>query len=454
MQFFETVFFFIVTLGVLVFVHELGHFLAAKMCGMRAEVFAFGMGYRLFGYNKVNGFTFWRLEKDVELGENTDYRIAAFPIGGYVKIPGMIDESFDTDHISRPPQPWEFRAKPIWQRMIVISAGVIMNILLAVVIFWGINYNQGKMIRETTEVEFVAKGSPAELAGFQAGDKIVQINDTPVRHWDQITALIYFDNAGQDLTFLIQRNNAEMILFLARSSIPEPKELRFGLSPGNTEIVVSGVEPDLPADKIGLQPLDVIVSLNGEPVRHDQPVVEIVRANAGKALAVEWRRGNETMRGTTVPTDDGRIGISFTERYVGPVTQQHYSLLEALPEAIRDIERAGRLFVTQIAQIVIGRQSFAQSVGGPIKIAQMATQSAEVGLTTYLTFMALLSISLAILNILPFPALDGGHLIFLLIEGILRREIPVNVRLGFQKLGLALLLAFMAFVIYNDIRTF
>lgn len=438
MQFFETVFYFVVTLGVLVFVHELGHFLAAKLCGMRVDRFSIGFPPRAFGK---------------KIGE-TDYCVSWIPIGGYVKIAGMIDESFDTEHLSTEPQPWEYRAKPVWQRMIVISAGVIMNMLLALVIFWGINYDQGKLIRETTEVDFVAKGSPAEAAGFQIGDNILQINSTPVLHWDQISALIYFDNAGKDLTFLVRRANQEVSLFLPRSAIPEPKELRFGLSPGQTEIIVSSVEPGLPADNLGLKPLDVLLSLNGEQVRHDQAVVEIVRAHPGKTLTVEWRRGDEVMRGTTTPTEDGRIGISFGERYVGPVTQLRYSLLEALPEGIRDIERAGRLFVTQIAQIVAGRQSFSQSVGGPIKIAQMATQSAEVGFATYLTFMALLSISLAILNILPFPALDGGHLIFLIYEGVFRREIPVKVKLGFQKLGLALLLAFMAFVLYNDIRTF
>ncbi|MEK9138467.1 MAG: site-2 protease family protein, partial [Bacteroidota bacterium] len=144
MQLLDTLFYFVVTLGILVFVHELGHFLAAKLCGMRAEVFALGMGNRLFGYNKVNGFTFWKLDESVQLDDHTDYRVAAFPIGGYVKIAGMIDESFDTEFIGRSPGPWEFRAKPMWQRMIVISAGVLMNILLAVFIFWGINYTQGR----------------------------------------------------------------------------------------------------------------------------------------------------------------------------------------------------------------------------------------------------------------------------------------------------------------------
>ncbi|MBP9212832.1 MAG: site-2 protease family protein, partial [Bacteroidetes bacterium] len=131
METISTILYFLITIGILVFVHELGHFLAAIACGMRAEVFAIGMGNRVFGWNKVTGFTFGKLKEDLELNDHTDYRVSAFPIGGYVKISGMIDESLDTELAASEPKPWEYRSKPVWQRMIVISAGVIMNILLA-----------------------------------------------------------------------------------------------------------------------------------------------------------------------------------------------------------------------------------------------------------------------------------------------------------------------------------
>jgi regulator of sigma E protease len=224
--------------------------------------------------------------------------------------------------------------------------------------------------------------------------------------------------------------------------------------PAHTEIVVSTVEPGKPADKLGLKPLDVLLSLNGTPVMYDKGVIDAVKANAGKPLLVEWKRNDQMMSGTTTPTEDGRIGISFRSRYTGPVTQIRYSLLEALPRGAIDIVNIGGLFAQQIWQLVNGKVAFSQSVGGPIRIAQMATQTAELGILTYLGFMALLSVSLAILNILPFPALDGGHLVFLLYEGIFRREIPVKVKLGLQKAGFVLLLAFMAFVVYNDIMHF
>lgn len=438
MQILETIFYFVVTLGVLVFVHELGHFLAAKLCGMRVDRFSIGFPPRAFGK---------------QIGE-TDYCVSWIPIGGYVKIAGMIDESFDTEYLEKPAEPWEYRAKPIWQRMIVISAGVIMNLLLAVAIFWGINYSQGKTIRETTEIGYVAENSPAANGGLKVGDKVISINGTPVTHWDQILSFVYVENLGSDLNFVVERNGNETQLLIPRTAIPEPNETAFGIIPTHTEIVVSTVEPGKPADKLGLKPNDVILSLNGTPVKFDLTLREIVKASAGKPLLVEWRRDGEIKSGTTTPTEDGRIGIAFGPRYTGPLSTKHYSLFEAFPEGVKDIVGASGLFFNQMKQLVTGKVAFAQSVGGPIKIAQMATQTAELGLITYLGFMALLSISLALLNILPFPALDGGHLIFLIYEGIFRREIPVKVKLGFQKVGFALLLAFMAFVVYNDIINF
>jgi regulator of sigma E protease len=215
------------------------------------------------------------------------------------------------------------------------------------------------------------------------------------------------------------------------------------------------VDPGKPADQLGLKPRDIILSLNGISVQYnDKKVNELVRGSAGKPLLVEWKRGEQRMSGVATPTSDGKIGIAFVLGYTGPVRKTHYSLLGAFPEGIKDIVVYTKLSALQISQIITGKRAFSQSVGGPIKIAQMATQTAELGLMTFLGFMALLSISLAVLNILPFPALDGGHLLFLVYEGIFRREIPVKVKLGLQKAGMVLLLAFMLFVVYNDIRNF
>lgn len=434
----EYIFYFILTLGVLVLVHELGHFLAAKLFKMRVERFSIGFPPRAFGK---------------QIGE-TDYCISWIPIGGYVKIAGMIDESFDTEYLSKPPEPWEFRSKPIWQRMIVISAGVIMNLLLAILIFWAINYIQGSAVRETTTIGAVMDQSAAARAGLQPGDRVLEINGKPVQNWEELLSNLYIETMGNDVTITVQRGSQQHQLFVPRSNIPEPNETPFGVIPDQTQIVVGTVEPGKPADQLGLKPMDVLVSMNGTPIRYSEKVREVVEGNAGKPLTIEWKRGTELMSGTTTPTSEGKIGISFGAQYTGPVTRVKYTLLEALPHGLKQIASVSDLFVRQIWQIITGKTAFSQSVGGPIKIAQMATQSAEMGVLAYLGFVALLSISLAVLNIIPFPALDGGHLLFLVYEGIFRKEIPVRVKMGLQRAGFVLLLAFMAFVVYNDILHF
>lgn len=438
MAFIETVLYFIVTLGVLVFVHEFGHFITAKLCGMRIDRFSIGFPPRAFG-KKIG---------------DTDYCISWIPIGGYVKIAGMIDESFDTDYLATAPQPWEFRAKPVWQKMLVISGGVLMNVLLAILIFWGINYVQGKIIRETTEVGIVVEGSPAARGGLQAGDKILSINGTPITHWDEILNAVYIENVGEDVQFLVDRNGQQLDLRFPRSSIPEPNEAAFGIVPIHTEIVVSTVQPGMPAGEAGLLPGDILVSVDGTPLSTDVQVKSLIQGHAGSPVRMEWRRGDSLVSALVTPTTDGRIGIGFGLRYAGPTSKVEFSLWEALPRAVNDVVNVSVLFVKQVWQIITGKVAFAQSVGGPIRIAQMATQTAELGILTYLGFMALLSMSLAILNFLPFPALDGGHMVFLVYEAIFRREVPVKVRMILQKAGFVLLLAFMAFVLYNDIRQF
>jgi regulator of sigma E protease len=338
--------------------------------------------------------------------------------------------------------------------MLVISAGVLMNIVLAILIFWGINYTQGRSIRDTTEVGYVIEDSPAAKSGLQAGDEILSINGEHIGHWDLILNKVYIENGGEDLRFTVLRNGENVELFLPRASIPEPTDVSFGIIPAKTEVVINTVEPGKPADNLGLKPNDVLLAMDGVPIMFNQKVIELVKASAGKPLKIKWKRGTELMSGTAVPTDDGRIGVALETRYNGPVTRLQYSLLEALPQGLKDIVSVTTLSVQQIWQIATGKIAFTKNIGGPIKIAQMATQTAERGIITYFGFVGLLSISLAILNILPFPALDGGHLLFLVYESVFRREIPVKIKLILQRAGVALLLVFMAFVLINDIINF
>lgn len=438
MQILETALYFIIVLGVLVFVHELGHFLAAKIFGMRVERFSIGFPPRAFGK---------------QIGE-TDYCVSWIPIGGYVKISGMIDESFDTEFLQKGPQPWEFRAKPIWQRIIVLSAGVIMNILLAIAIFWAINVVQGKTVRDTTRIGYVQAGSAGATAGIQVGDSIVAINGVAVTTWEDLLGDVFIESMSGDVTLSVQRNGGAVSLVIPKGSLPETDPGALGISPAKPGIRVTSVESGNPADSVGIKPGDVIVRLSGEAVSSDSTMIRIVRAHALTPLAVEWKRGDSLLSATVIPTAQGRIGISFDPLFGLSVRRVQYSFFEALPQAVVDVVNYTALTVEQIWNVVTRKTEFSQSVGGPIRIAQLATQTAELGILPFLWFMAVLSISLAFLNILPFPALDGGHILILLIEGVMGRELPVKVKLGIQRAGFFLLIAFMVFVLYNDIMKF
>jgi regulator of sigma E protease len=451
MEFLSTTLYFLITIGILVFVHELGHFLAAIACGMRADVFALGMGNRVFGWNKITGFTFGKLKSDVDLQGNTDYRVAAFPIGGYVKISGMVDESLDTNFEGSEPQPWEYRAKPVWQRMIVISAGVVMNIILAVGIFWGINYVQGDQFMRTTEIGMVVNDSPAQKAGLVSGDNIVSINNKKIEYWETIQTSIYFDFIGEDISMIIDRHGIQQSLFIPRANIPDVSETTFGIYPSHTEALISEVLPGKPADKAGLLANDVIVSINGKKVVNQEQVINMVKSHPEKEVSLLIKRGNELKTIPVTPSSEGLIGIFVGMRYTGPVVTVQYGLLESFPKGLRQTINATRLFGHSIWQLIVGKAEFSKSVGGPVRIAQMATRSAEIGVLSFLAFMALLSISLAVMNILPFPALDGGHVIVLLYEAIVRKPLPHIVQIRIQQVGMAILLGFMLFVLYNDI---
>jgi regulator of sigma E protease len=451
METISTIIYFLLTIGILVFVHELGHFLAAIACGMRAEVFALGMGNRVFGWNKMNGFTFGKLNEDDDLQGNTDYRVSAFPIGGYVKISGMIDESLDTELQKTEPKSWEYRSKPVWKRMIVISAGVIMNILLAIGIFWGINYVQGESFMQTTEIGIVIKDSPAAKAGLKTGDKVLSVNGKKMEYWEAIQSSIYFDFLGKDITLEIERAGIQKTIFISQNDIPDVSEMTFGIIPNNTEALINDVIAGKPAAKAGFLAGDIIVSINGVQVFNQEHVINVVGANPGKQVTVIIKRNNELKTVPVTPSPEGRIGITVGSRYNGPILTRSYGIFESFPRGVTQTISATSLYAHSIWQLIAGKAEFTKSVGGPVKIAQMATRSAEVGIISFLAFTALLSISLAVMNILPFPALDGGHLIVLLYEAVFRKPLPNTVQIRIQQAGMAILLAFMVFVLYNDI---
>ncbi len=342
-----TILAFVFVLGLLVFVHELGHFITAKMVGIRVERFSLGFPPRMFG-KKVG---------------DTDYCISWIPLGGYVKMSGMVDESLDANIKG---EPWEYMSKPVWQRMIVISAGSIMNFIAAVVIYALVFYFVG--IGEGIEGTIVGEtfsGKPAEAIGIRAGDVITSVNGQPVKTWEELTNII-----------------------------------------------------------------------------HQSPDLEI---------AIEWQRDGQTLSARVTPqrqaeSNIGMIGIGPTIKY------RQLGFAESWQTGFTQSYTIVRLTIHALRLIITGQEPVRDAIGGPLRIAEEAGKSAKLGFEYLLAFTAFLSLNLGFFNMLPFPVLDGGHFVLLLLEGIRRKPLSTKTIIVVQKIGMAFLLALIVFIFFNDLR--
>ena len=551
----DQIFYFIIVIGVLVTVHEFGHFIAARLCGMRTDVFSIGFGTRLFGFNKRAGFSLGDtppnrivipIEPDTLAPRGTDlfadavqrdisqavydhasanqrevidvseeraagndgstlfvtyakskssqvlaaeaealakrvrdvlhahgvaartaaptvsfdgagmcdYRVALLPLGGYVKIAGMVDESMDTGFAQRAPKPWEFRAHPAWQKIIVISGGVAMNVVLAAGLYIGLRWHTGEEVWRTRTVGVVAPASVADRAGMRTGDEIVAVGGTPVASWLELYTKIRDGVRDGDLRLDVQRHGAAVAVTLPKNPDAVSGDSivqKLGIYPENTAAVAVDVSDNSPASKGGLRSNDVIVSVDTQRVNTDWQLIPIIRAHAGRDMTLRVRRADGTHDLTVRPSDSGKIGIAIANLCIGP-KDTVYSLPRALEAGLDDVAFNFRKLGGLFTDLLSGRASVKDNLGGPIAIAKMAGRTAERGITYLFLLMASLSVSLAALNILPVPALDGGHLVFIVIEGALRREVSHKVKMAVQQVGLALLLLLMVFVVFNDLR--
>ncbi|MFA7420682.1 MAG: RIP metalloprotease RseP [Melioribacteraceae bacterium] len=447
----DYIIYFVLTIAILVFVHEFGHFAAAKLSKMRVDIFAIGFGKRLFGWNKLTGFTFGDLAKDFDGQGNTDYRLCLLPLGGYVKIAGMVDESFDTKFSSEEPKPYEFRAKSTPAKLFVITAGVMMNLTLAFLIFWGINFFQGKQIYKTTTISRVEKGSIAEQAGFQSLDKIISINDKKVKDWDELVENLMLKNSSTDAKVKIERAGEQKSLEISRKTLNQGLQKGFFLYPYPLQPIVEGVLQNSPAQDSGIKKGDIILFVDNTFIREGEEVNKIVKANKDKHIPITLLRGTDTVRVTVKPSLEGIIGISHITAFSGDVEYRTYGVFGSITKAVTDIGQYTVLTLSTLKNVIVGKTAFNQAFGGPVKIAQIAAKSADTGITSFMYFLAMLSLSLAIINILPFPVLDGGHFVIILIEGLIKREIPIKIKVAVQNTGFVLLLMLMAFIIYSDI---
>ncbi len=427
----------IFVLGLLVFFHELGHFLAAKRMGIKVERFSLGFPPRMIG--KTIG--------------DTEYCISWIPLGGYVKMAG---EQPDAQSEENGGEPWEFQSKSVSARAFVIAAGPGMNFVLAFVIFWLFFVSMGVMLVDTTTVGRVENGSPYAVAGLLVGDEILEIDQVPVDTWEDVREQLASGTA------------ASLVLKLRRDGQDRTVEVR-DIGVGTAERLssldyfrasaVSSVIPDSPAEKAGLRSGDVIISVNGVPVTQWYEMVEVIRRRPGMETAVSWTRSGQPHQVNIVPNtaqdldretgdiiDIGQIGITQQDH----VKRSPVGFISSFSLAGTQLVNVTYTILVFVKKLVMGQVS-TDSVGGPIAIAKMAGDSARQGASSLFSFMAFLSINLAILNLLPIPALDGGQLLILGVESVLRRPLSLKYRLLWQQAGMALLLVLMVFVIFNDV---
>ena len=419
-----TLVYFLIVIGILVFVHELGHFIMAKRAGVRVEKFSLGMGPRLFGYKKGD----------------TDYIISALPLGGYVKMAG---ENPDEESTGAPD---EFPSKTVWQRAKIAAAGSLTNIAVAFLLM-PLVFMVGTYAEGPAKVGYVEKGSPAEKAGFQAGDVIEEINGRRISDWTKALSLIAV-NPDTDVTVTLDRGGEKKVLALRPEAATELRIGSSGLIP-DMPAEIGRLRPGLPAEKAGVKVGDKVLAVNGSTIYHWNQFSLMVKESGGKDLQLQIERGGKREERTIKPVMDGGRYVIGVEPAVRLVFKK-YGFIEAVQMGFtKTIETADLTFIT-LKKLFTFSLSI-KTLGGPVMIAQMSGQAAAAGLSSFLALMATISLSLGMLNLLPIPVLDGGMLLFLAIEAVRKKPLSQKVMEVSQSIGAALLITLIVVVSYNDV---
>lgn len=443
----HTVFYFLLALAVLIAFHELGHFYAARRLGVKVLRFSIGIGHSIWRYRKSP--------------EDTEFSIGVLPLGGYVK---MVDER--EGEVAPKDLPHAFNRQRLSVRAAIVVAGPFANFLLAILLYWFVF-----MIGETglkTVLGPVAQGTLAEQAGFVEGDEIVAVGDKPTPTWGvAIGELIDQAMDKENLSIEVKTNQgapAHRILSIPRDVAENPELLhdRLGFQPFQPAVppVVERVEPGSAAETAGLAAGDRLLTLDGETIDDWKQLVDYVRAHPNKDISVTVERAGAqlplSLRPTEVDSPRGKIGR------IGAVAQLPKDLLasmqvtyrlNALPAFAAAVGKTwdySIMTLKMIGRMLIGRASV-ENLSGPISIAQYAGQSASMGLVQFLKFLAIVSVSLGVLNLLPIPVLDGGHLMFYLVEGLMGKPMPERLQAMFQNIGLVILFSLMILTFYLDI---
>ena len=421
-------------LGVLVLIHEFGHYAVAKFFGVRVEVFSIGFGKRLIGFKRGD----------------TDYRISAIPLGGYVKMSG------ENPMEQRTGDPAEFMSHPRWQRFLIAIAGPVMNIALAIGVLtavYMVHYERPAFLDQPAVIGWVLPGSPADKAGIQLGDKIVNIDGKPDPTWETVFDQVLL-NPGQAMAVTVRRGSETLT-----KSVTPPKDgpNEIGANPGwsaDQPSTITHVEPGMPAAKAGIQVGDEIVALNGTTVHSMDAVLHFLQQNKDKPVDTTVLRKGQRVSLTITPvqTDvDGqkmyRIGIGHSE----PVRVLKLPLSAAFSRSLADNKRYSQLIVDLVGKLIERKVSMKQ-IDGPISIARVSGEMVQQpGWTPILSLLAAISLNLGIFNLLPIPIMDGGVILLLLLEGLMRRDISLRIKERIYQAAFVFLLLFAAMVIYNDL---
>lgn len=444
-----TIFAFLLVLGPLVLIHELGHYLVGRLFGVKADAFSIGFGKELAGWTDKRG---------------TRWKLSALPLGGYVQFAGDMNPTSapkpDDVRLSAQERAQTFHSKPLWQRALIVFAGPLTNLLLCVAIFAGFFSIYGRVVNDA-EISGFTANSPAQAAGMRVGDRIVAIDGDKVDGATDVPGRVaYFP--GKTLPIAVERAGRTLVLPVKLATQEFSDQFGNRAKIGDIGVrmmppVVGGFYGDSPAEDAGLEVGDRIVAVNGAAITSFEDIPELIRPQAGRSVDLSVRRDGEVRSFPVKVTEGsipdaqgkpqkvGQIGVRAGRfEQVGPV--------DAVALGFQQSFRAMGNMVTGITQIFTGDRSV-RELGGPIKIAQYSGQTFTLGWEAFVEFAALISINLAFINLLPIPGLDGGHLAFYAAELVRRRPLGARSQEWAIKTGVALVLALMVFVTVNDLAS-
>jgi regulator of sigma E protease len=431
MAFLQNIWWYLVLIGVMIMVHELGHYWVARLFDVKVDTFSFGFGPRLFGFKH---------------GE-TDFRFSAILFGGYVRMAGELpgDEAAN--------DPRSFQSKPRWQRMCVVFAGPAINVVLAVGLLTGLFMFEFPRLplHSSPRVGAVATDGAAYKAGIREGDQIVQIDDTVDPTWEAI-GIKEIAGASQAIQVWVIRDG-DRKHFTVTPVLDEKQGLGHAGWAPEIDVEIGAVMDGMGAQKAGMQKGDILVSANGQMIRSTSRLNEIVRESEGKPVDLVYSRGGKQIHAAVEPMkreNEGQqrwmIGVQLTAR----MEMVKLAFPAALQESIRQNVQSAKL-IYKFLEGLIERRMSPKSIEGPIRIAQMSGEAAREGATTFMILMAGVSLNLAIFNLLPIPILDGGQIVLLFVEMLMRKDLDLRVREMVARVGFVFLMVVVVFVIYNDL---